>query len=190
MEVPSQIMEKCQYYYSDLAFMTSPDRRTALPLRRVWWKTKRYLWHTRVLGPRESTRRMLRHIGTSKPSSEKNTKSNVISNVREALNLQPGDWVEVRSEKEILATLDSRGKLGGLSFTFEMVKFCGRRFRVYKRVNRIILEATGELRGIKTPTVLLEDVFCDGQAHGGCDRACFCFWREDWLKRTSKIIQE
>jgi hypothetical protein len=101
-----------------------------------------------------------------------------------ALGLKVGDWVEVRSAKEILATLDERGKLRGLSFNKEMLKFCGRRFRVYKRLDRIILEATGELRRVKTPTVLLEGVFCDGAAHGGCDRSCFCFWREAWLKKA------
>jgi hypothetical protein len=103
----------------------------------------------------------------------------------EALNLQPGEWVEVRSVKEIFATLDKRGKLRGLQFTPEMVKFCGKRLRVYKKLDKIILEATGELRKIRSPTVLLEGVFCDGKAHAGCDRSCFCFWREEWLRRVS-----
>jgi hypothetical protein len=99
-------------------------------------------------------------------------------------SLQPGDLVEVRSAKEIFATLDGQDKLRGLRFNPEMEKFCGKRFRVYKRMNKIILETTGELRSIKTPTVLLEGVFCDGKAHGGCDRSCFCFWRENWLKKV------
>jgi len=47
-----------------------------------------------------------------------------------------------------------------------------------ERLNKIILEATGEPRSMKTPTVLLDGVFCDGKAHAGCDRSCFCFWRE------------
>jgi hypothetical protein len=105
--------------------------------------------------------------------------------IREKLNLKQGDLVEVRSAKEILATLDSRFKLRGLTFTPEMMKFCGKRLRVYKKLDKIILEATGELRRIKSPTVLLEGVFCDGSAHGGCSRSCFCFWREEWLKKVS-----
>lgn len=104
-------------------------------------------------------------------------------------SMQPGEWVEVRSAKEIFATLDSQGKLRGLSFNREMVKFCGQRFRVYKRMSKIILETTGELREIRTPTVLLEGVFCDGQFHGGCDRTCFCFWREAWLRKTSDVLR-
>ena len=51
-------------------------------------------------------------------------------------------------------------------------------------LEKIIIETTGEMRPISTPTVLLEGVFCDGSAHGGCDRTCFCFWREGWLKRV------
>lgn len=66
-----------------------------------------------------------------------------------------------------------------------MLKFCEKRFRVYKTLDKILLEATGELRKIKTPTVLLEGVICDGKAHGGCDRSCFCFWREAWLRRVN-----
>jgi hypothetical protein len=97
--------------------------------------------------------------------------------------LKPGDWVEVRTAKEVFSTLDQRGKLKGLSFTPEMTKFCGRRFKVYKELENIILESTGELRRIKSPTVLLDGVYCDGAAHGKCDRSCFCFWREDWLRR-------
>jgi hypothetical protein len=131
------------------------------------------------------------HAIPSQPNSEtitKPTRAQIVSSEPDAsvaLNLQPGDWVEIRSEKEIAATLDYQGKLKGLRFTREMIKFCGHKFKVYKRVNRIILEATGELRRIKSPTYLLEGVLCDGEAHGGCDRACFCYWREDWLKRTS-----
>jgi len=102
----------------------------------------------------------------------------------EVLDLQPGEWVEVRSAKEILATLDQTGRLKGLGIMSEMVKFCGKRFKVYKRVERIMLETTGEMRRIRTPTVLLEGVFCDGRFHRGCDRSCFCYWREAWLKRV------
>jgi hypothetical protein len=102
-----------------------------------------------------------------------------------SLGLRPGEWVEVKSAKEIFATLDHHGKLKGLAFNREMAKFCGKRFRVYKRLEKMILESTGELRRIRTPTVMLEGVFCDGEAHGKCDRSCFCFWREAWLRRIA-----
>jgi hypothetical protein len=104
---------------------------------------------------------------------------------KESLGLTPGEWVEVKSVKEILATLDQHGKLKGLAFNREMAKFCGKRFKVYKRLEKIVLESTGELRRIKTPTVILEGVFCDGETHDNCDRSCFCFWREAWLQRVN-----
>jgi hypothetical protein len=90
----------------------------------------------------------------------------------------------VRSLREIEATLDAKGALRGLSFMPEMEQYCGRRLRVSKRVNRIMMESTGELRRLTVPTVLLEGAVCDGTAHRGCDRSCPCFWREQWLKRV------
>ena len=46
------------------------------------------------------------------------------------LNLRVGELVEVRSESEILATLDENGELENLPFMPEMLQVCGRRFRV------------------------------------------------------------
>jgi len=91
--------------------------------------------------------------------------------------------VEVKSEAQILATLDKNGKYKGLYWMCNMRKFCGKRYRVYKRLERMLLECTGEYRKIKN-TVLLEEVFCDGEEWYGCDRTCFHFWREVWLKRV------
>ena len=52
------------------------------------------------------------------------------------LNLKAGDWVEVRSREEILATLDENGRLENLPFMMEMFEYCGRRLRVYKRADK------------------------------------------------------
>ena len=41
-----------------------------------------------------------------------------------------GEWAEVLSLDEIQATLDAEGQLDGLPFMPEMVKYCGRKFRV------------------------------------------------------------
>ncbi|MEM3702965.1 MAG: hypothetical protein QXX79_00880 [Candidatus Bathyarchaeia archaeon] len=178
------VFEPCQYYYADMVRHTLPDPRLALPLRRRWWNLKRRVWYISILGLRGYLSKMFPSTTLGKLIFGRKSRSRINKDY-DALNLQPGEWVEVRSVKEIFATLDAQGKLKGLRFTPEMVKFCGKRFRVYKRLEKIILEATGELRRIKTPTVLLEGVFCDGKAHGGCDRSCFCFWREAWLKRAS-----
>lgn len=173
----------CQYNFRDLVLTTLPDARLALPLRRHWWTLKRHVWYMSVLGGREFFTRLLptTRLGQLVSVSKKKTVRVVAS---QGLNLQPGEWVEVKSLKEIFATLDAQGKLMGLRFNKEMARFCGGQFRVYKRLEKMILESTGELRKIKTPTVMLEGVFCDGKAHGGCDRSCFCFWREAWLKRV------
>lgn len=103
----------------------------------------------------------------------------------EVLNLQPGELVEVKSEPEILATLDENRKYKGLLWMCNMHTFCGKRYRVYKRLERILLESTGELKKVRN-TVLLKGVMCDGKAFQGCDRSCFHFWREAWLRRVNE----
>ncbi len=102
----------------------------------------------------------------------------------EVLDLRPGEWVRVRSEPEIAATLDRDGKNRGLAFTVEMVQFCGKTFRVLRRLERTIYEPTGRIVELKN-TVILDGVTCDGChiLRGGCPRENFHFWREIWLRR-------
>jgi hypothetical protein len=176
--------EPCQYYYRDMVMNAFPDDRLALPVRKHWFTLKRYVWYISIIGLRDFHSKVFPSTRIGKFAFKNKPKGLPVNDAGETWNLQPGDWVEVRSAKEIFATLDAQGKLRGLRFTPEMAKFCGKRFRVYKLLKKIILEATGELRKIKAPTVLLENVFCDGSAHANCDRACFCFWREQWLKRV------
>jgi len=98
------------------------------------------------------------------------------------LNLKPGEVVQVLSKEEILATLDSEGKYQRLAFMKEMFKFCGKKFRVLKRIDTMMVEGVG-LRHIPN-SVILEGVFCDGEYHGGCQRTCYCIWREGWLRKV------
>ncbi len=93
-------------------------------------------------------------------------------------SIEPGEWVEVRSVEEISRTLDGSRKQEGLYFMPEMEKYCGQKFRVFKRVTTIKLESTGEVRHLRNPAVFLEGVYCSGERHQGCDRACFHYWRE------------
>jgi len=102
---------------------------------------------------------------------------------RQSLGLQPGEWVEVKSLPEILATLDRLGRNRGLGFGPEMVPFCGRRLRVAHRVERLVVEWTGALHTL-SDTVALEGALCDGLAFRGCPRACYHLWREIWLRRV------
>jgi hypothetical protein len=96
--------------------------------------------------------------------------------------LLPGDLVEVRSEAEIMATLDEKGTLHNLPFMPEMLKFCGKTFRVAARAFKTCVDDQ-EMRQLEN-TVFLEEARCDGSSHGGCGRACLIFWNEAWLKRS------
>jgi hypothetical protein len=101
----------------------------------------------------------------------------------EPLDLRIGELVEVRSEREILATLDEHGRLDGLPFMPEMLRFAGRRVRVYKRAIKACdtIGNTGMYRMERA--VHLEGARCDGHAHGGCQAACLLYWKDAWLKR-------
>jgi hypothetical protein len=118
------------------------------------------------------------------PAAQFNTNARNAPVVSETLHLQAGDLVEVKSLGEILQTLDAGGKCKGLLFMPEMRAFCGKKLRVYKKVERILIETTGELRSMRN-TVLLEGSICDGW-NGACDRSCFYFWRDAWLRKVER----
>jgi len=102
-----------------------------------------------------------------------------------SLNLRAGEMVEVRSKEEILATLDKKGHLDALPFMPEMLKYCGQRFKVYKRADKTCDTITGSHQSRRMmDTVHLEGLRCDGEAHGGCQALCLLFWKEAWLKRV------
>jgi hypothetical protein len=106
------------------------------------------------------------------------------------LSLKVGEVVEVRSKEEILQTLDSNGRFEELPFMPEMLKYCGRRFRVSKRAHKTCDFVT--MTGIRrlSNAVHLDDLRCDGGAHGGCMAECLIFWKEAWLKRTDSLTME
>ncbi len=99
--------------------------------------------------------------------------------------LRRGDLVEVRSPAEILATLDERGDLDGLPFMPEMAAYCGQRFTVAARAEKVCdsVDFSGSRR--LPHAVLLEDLRCDGSGHDGCQAECRLFWKEAWLNRVS-----
>src|SRR5579859_1543000 len=99
--------------------------------------------------------------------------------------LRRGDLVEVRSAAEILATLDERGELEAVPFMPEMVRLCGRRFKVAARAERVCDTINWSGARSIVNTVLLEDQRCDGSGHGGCAAECRLYWKKDWLKRVT-----
>jgi hypothetical protein len=105
--------------------------------------------------------------------------------VDSALELRAGESVEVRSKDEILATLTSNGRLDALPFMPEMLRYCGKRFRVYKRAHKTC-DTIVRPAGLRMESAVhLEGVRCDGAAHGGCQAGCLIFWKEAWLKRIA-----
>ena len=100
----------------------------------------------------------------------------------ESLDLQPGDWVEVKSPQEILETLDSSGRNRGLAFQPEFVEYSRGHFQVLRRADHFIDESTGQMRNPKN-TVILKDVVCTGTCRRGCVRNGLLLWREIWLRK-------
>jgi hypothetical protein len=94
-----------------------------------------------------------------------------------------GDIVEVKSVEEIRATLDSNGMYEGVPFMAEMHRYCGGRYRVFKRTDKICVEREYSLdfRRMRN-AVFLDEVRCDGSDHDGCQKLCMIFWKEAWLK--------
>jgi hypothetical protein len=103
------------------------------------------------------------------------------------LDLQPGEWVRVKSREEIRATLNDKGKNRGLWFDREMLEFCGQVFQVRHRVDRLIDERTGQMIDLKSDCVALDGATCSGVHSLGrwfCPRAIYPYWREGWLERV------
>jgi hypothetical protein len=168
---------------TELTVATTPLR--LLDPRRYYWDLA-----SRIYEPSAYLRYLLRGIYRKtlgrlfarKPAKE-DPEYNMVSSDR--LGLQRGDLVEVRSAEEIHETLDSKGRSQGLYFMPGMWGYCGRRFRVVRPVYRMMSERTGEMRPLRQ-TVILEGLTCNGKAHGGCQRGCFIFWKEAWLRRVAE----
>jgi hypothetical protein len=103
---------------------------------------------------------------------------------KEALDLQVGELVEVKSREEIFATLDRNQLNRGLRFDAEALRYCGRRARVARRVTQIIDDPTGKMIHIPGDCIVLEGFVCLADWHQNCPRAIDQYWREIWLRRV------
>lgn len=102
------------------------------------------------------------------------------------LSFRAGDWVEVKSVDEILVTLDERARLEALPFMPEMLRYCGKKFRVFKSAHKTCDTIKESKNRSMKASVHLEGLRCDGLAHGGCQAKCLLFWKEAWLKPTGQ----
>ncbi len=110
-------------------------------------------------------------------------KINVLTK-RSSKPLKSGDMVRVRSLEEIQATLDKDGRYqGGMLFIDEMAQYCGGTYRVLKRVNKVFDALPWKMKK-SHELVILDGVLCHGYGpYKECDRTCFFFWKEAWLKK-------
>jgi len=122
---------------------------------------------------RIGSRKLMRHVRSRRSAAPAPASEPAL------LDLQPGEWVEVKGHDEILATLDIHHQNKGLAFSGDMVEACGKKMRVQRRVDTIIDERTGRLRMVRG-TVLLEGSICDRNL--GCARGMPFLWREIWLR--------
>jgi hypothetical protein len=103
------------------------------------------------------------------------------------LDLQPGELVRVKSHDEILQTLNTGSKNRGLWWDAELVPYCGRTFRVLKRVTKVIDEKTGKMLIMKSPSIILDSAICRARysdCRMFCPRSTYAYWREIWLERV------
>ena len=113
-----------------------------------------------------------------------NKPSSTTTSPRMDLNLQPGEVVRVREPERIFETLDRVGKNRGLWFDRDMLKHTKQHFKVLARVDRIIDDASGRMRPMKTPCIVLDGVDASGEVLGFCPQHDLVFWREAWLERS------
>jgi hypothetical protein len=104
-----------------------------------------------------------------------------------SLELQPGVLVRIKTQAEIEQTIDETGRNRGLTFDpDEMAPYCGKSFKVRKRVTTIVDERTGRMLNMKQPGIMLDGVVCKAEyvsCRLNCPRAIPSYWREVWLER-------
>ena len=84
---------------------------------------------------------------------------------------------------KIKDTLDEKGFYKGMIFIDDMVQFCGKTYKVFKRVNKLYMHRDKQMQKCRG-VVLLDGVLCHGyEAEIDCDRTCFFFWKEAWLEK-------
>jgi hypothetical protein len=101
------------------------------------------------------------------------------------LHLTPGEWVRVKSKRQIFETLDKHNRNRGLWFDQEMLRFCGKEFRVLRSVVRLVEETSGKLITLKNPCIILDGVTASGELHRFSPQNDYIFWREIWLERIT-----
>src|SRR5882724_4872445 len=72
----------------------------------------------------------------------------------ESLNLQSGEWIEVKPMRSITETLNETAHNRALYFTPAMRLLCGQQYRVERKIDKIIVDGTGEMRKLHNTVFL------------------------------------
>lgn len=109
----------------------------------------------------------------------------------ESLNLRSRELIEIKPLAKISETLDEASYNRGLFFTPAMGGACGEKYRVERRIEKIIVDGTGEMRQLRN-TAFLEGSMCGCScvAFGGCPRNEYAYWREIWVRRLEPAAGE
>jgi hypothetical protein len=90
----------------------------------------------------------------------------------------------VKPAAAIRATLNDQFLHRGLYFEPDMLKHCGRRYCVQAEVTKLIDIVTGEMRTMKTPAYVLDDMRFSGERQLFNAQHEPLFWRSAWLQRV------
>ncbi len=109
------------------------------------------------------------------------------------LGLQPGELVRIKSQEEILKTVDASNKNRGMYWDAELVPYCGKIFKVRSRVTKLIGERTRKMQVMKSPCIILDSVVCQAR-YSSCRMFCpkemYPYWREAWLERVEPPLAD
>ena len=100
-------------------------------------------------------------------------------------SIRPGDTVQILQMAEILQTLDEHMQTEHVWFMPWMATYCGMTVKVLKQVNHIFDERAWKMLKCKK-LFILEGLVCEGRdlpLKYGCQRNCYFFWKEAWLRK-------
>jgi hypothetical protein len=103
------------------------------------------------------------------------------------MHMRVGDVVEVLPKEQVLATLATDGAVDKMPFMPEMLQYCGRRFRISKVAHKTCDTAYKTGARWVDDCYHLENLRCDGQAHGGCQAGCLLFFKGAWLRKVDSL---
>jgi len=149
--------DPCQFVYDVMKATSMPSERSTLwrNLRRLMWDIalikplellskklgnaernaepwqtlQKHLWHLGVFGPSLYASSILPTIRAGEHPVSGSRMNTQKRSEKSRMSFKVGDIVEIKSFAEIFKTLDKEGRHRGLSFTKEMIQFCGQRFK-------------------------------------------------------------